>query len=148
MTAATKTKTKTKAKKQRIVHTKAKKKRAIARATLYYPGSGIVRINGFLIDAYYTNKYVKMKVMEPLILAGDLAKQVDIYVDVHGGGFMGQAVAVRGAIAKALVEIGGDELKQKFLEYDRMLLVDDTRRVEPKKPLGPKARAKKQTSYR
>ncbi len=144
----TKAKTRTRTKKRRIIQTKAKKKRAIARATLYYPGNGIVRINGFLLDAYYTNKYVKMKVMEPLILAGDLAKKVDIYVDVHGGGFMGQAVAARGAIAKALVAVGGDELKEKFLEYDRLLLVDDTRRVEPKKPLGPKARAKKQTSYR
>jgi len=133
---------------KQIVLTKAKKKRAIARAVLHYPGKGTLRINGYTLEAWANNKYVRLLVMEPLLLAGDLAQRVDIYVNVRGGGFMGQAVAVRGAIAKALVQIAGDELKEKYLDYDRMLLVDDVRRVEPKKPLGPKARAKKQTSYR
>ena len=146
--AKTRTRTKTKKVEPRVVLTKAKKKRAIARAVLHYPGSGVVRVNGYLLDVWATNKYVNLLIKEPLLLAGDLAQNVDIYVNVRGGGFMGQAVAVRGAIAKALVEIGGEDLKKKFLEYDRLLLVDDVRRVEPKKPLGPKARAKKQTSYR
>jgi len=62
---------------------------------------------------------------------------------------MSQAVASRAAIAKALVEFTGDEeLRNKFLAYDRMLLVDDPRRSEAKKPLGPGARAKKQSSKR
>lgn len=132
----------------RVVLTKAKKKRAIARAVLHYPGKGTLRINGYTLEAWANNKYVRMLIQEPLLLARDLADQVDIYVNVRGGGFMGQAVAVRGAIAKALAEIGGDDLRKRYLEYDRLLLVDDVRRVEPKKPLGPKARAKKQTSYR
>ncbi len=137
-----------KKKSPKIVHTKAKKKKAIARATLYYPGNGTIRINGYLLDAWQNNKYVRMLIEEPVLLAGNLAKEVDIYVNVKGGGFMGQAMAVRGAIAKALAEIGGDKLKELYLSYDRTLLVDDVRQVEPKKPLGPKARAKKQTSYR
>jgi len=132
----------------KVVQTKAKKKKAVARATLFYPGKGVVRVNGFLLDAWTNNKYIRLMVEEPLMLAGDLAKKVDIYVNVRGGGFMGQAMAVRGAIAKALASIGGGSLKKKFLEYDRMLLVDDVSQVEPKKPLGRKARAKKQTSYR
>ncbi len=132
----------------KIIHTKAKKKSAVARATLYYPGKGIVRVNGFLLDAWQNNKYVRMLIEEPLVLAGDIRNKVDIYVNVRGGGFMGQAVAVRGAIAKALAELVGDDLRKKFLAYDRTLLVDDVRQVEPKKPLGRKARAKKQTSYR
>ena len=62
---------------------------------------------------------------------------------------MSQAVAARASIAKALVGYLKDEkLKKKFIAYDRMLLVDDSRRVEPKKPLGPKARKKKQHSKR
>ena len=132
----------------KVVQTKAKKKKAVARATLFYPGKGIVRVNGFLLDAWTNNKYVRLMVEEPLMLAGELSRKVDIYVNVRGGGFMGQAMAVRGAIAKALASIGGDNLRKKFLEYDRTLLVDDVRQVEPKKPLGRKARAKKQTSYR
>ena len=132
----------------KVVQTKAKKKKAVARATLFYPGKGVVRVNGFLLDAWTNNKYIRLMVEEPLMLAGDLAKKVDIYVNVRGGGFMGQAMAARGAIAKALAAIGGDSLKKKFLDYDRTLLVDDVRQVEPKKPLGRKARAKKQTSYR
>ncbi len=55
----------------------------------------------------------------------------------------------RAAIAKALVEYTqNDKLKNAYIKYDRMLLVDDTRRVEPKKPLGTKARKKKQKSKR
>jgi len=141
MTAKKKTTTK-------VIQTKAKKKKAIARATLFYPGKGIVRINGFLIDVWQNNKYVTMMLKEPLILAGDISQKVDIYVNVRGGGFMGQAMAVRGAIAKALAALVGEDLRKKFLAYDRTLIVDDVRQVEPKKPLGRKARAKKQTSYR
>ena len=62
---------------------------------------------------------------------------------------MGQAEAARTAIAKGLVEFFKDEdLKRKFLEYDRSLLIPDVRRKEPKKPLGRGARKKRQTSYR
>ncbi len=134
-------------KKRKVVNTKAKKKSAVARATLYYPGNGVIRVNSYLLDVYAPNKYVNMFIREPLLLAGDLAEKVDIDVNVCGGGFMGQAMAVRGAIAKALVEID-EKLYSVFMEYDRNLLVDDVRQVEPKKPLGRKARAKKQTSYR
>ncbi|MDN5358420.1 MAG: small subunit ribosomal protein [Candidatus Diapherotrites archaeon] len=134
-------------KKKQVINTKAKKKRAVARAAIHYPGSGTLRINGYTLDAYTQNKYIRMIIEEPLVLAGDLAGKVDIYVNVEGGGFMGQAVAIRGAIAKGLAQINED-LRDVYMQYDRTLLVDDVRRVEPKKPLGRKARAKKQTSYR
>jgi small subunit ribosomal protein S9 len=132
----------------KIIQTKAKKKKAVARATLFYPGKGVVRINGYLPETFTNNKYLYMLIQEPLILAGEIREKVDIYVNVRGGGFMGQAMAVRGAIAKALAQLIGDDLKKKYLAYDRTLIVDDVRQVEPKKPLGRKARAKKQTSYR
>ena len=62
---------------------------------------------------------------------------------------MGQAQAARSAIAKGIVKFTGDEgLKNLYLMEDRYLLVDDARRVEPKKFKGPKARARFQKSYR
>jgi small subunit ribosomal protein S9 len=62
---------------------------------------------------------------------------------------MSQANAVRTAIAKGLVEFTSDpSLKIAFLDHDRSLLVSDSRRKEPKKPLGRGARKKRQKSYR
>ena len=53
------------------------------------------------------------------------------------------------AIARALVEFANDPLlKEKMIARDRFLLAEDFRRVEPKKYLGPKARARFQKSYR
>jgi small subunit ribosomal protein S9 len=91
----------------------------------------------------------RMKIMEPLLLAGELANKVDIDVTVKGGGFMGQAEAARIAISKGLLQYSGDtKLKEIFSNYDRTLLKGDHRRKEPKKYGGPGARAKKQKSYR
>ena len=79
----------------------------------------------------------------------DVAKEVDIEINVKGGGVMGQASAARSAIAKSLVLYSKDvKAKQALVAYDRLLLVDDVRRVESKKPLGTKARKKKQKSKR
>jgi small subunit ribosomal protein S9 len=62
---------------------------------------------------------------------------------------MGQAEASRTAIASGIVEWSGDEKLQKlFQSYDRALLVNDTRRKEPKHPMGRGARKKRQKSYR
>ena len=62
---------------------------------------------------------------------------------------MGQAAAVRTAVARGLVEFYKDEdLEALFKSYDRTLMINDDRRKLPKKPLGPGARAKKQKSYR
>jgi small subunit ribosomal protein S9 len=55
---------------------------------------------------------------------------LDIDVSVRGGGICGQATAIREAIAKALVEYD-KTLKEKFLDYDKTLLVADFRRTEP-----------------
>lgn len=127
--------------------TKSKKKEAVARAVIK-KGKGVIRINKRNLHTIQP-KYVYEFIKEPLHIAGKVANDYNIDVHVKGGGYMGQAVAVRAAIAKALVEETGDEkLKGAYLAYDRMLLVDDSRRVEPKKPLGPKARRKKQLSRR
>ena len=79
----------------------------------------------------------------------DIAYEVDINIHVVGGGVMGQAEAARMVIAKGLVQWSQDmDLKEKYIQYDRTMLVGDPRRSEPKKYGGPGARARKQKSYR
>lgn len=91
----------------------------------------------------------RLKILEPLRLAGKRADSVDITVNVHGGGIMGQADAIRTAIARGLVQYLNDtELESLYRDYDRTLIVPDTRRKLPKKPLGRGARKKRQKSYR
>ena len=130
------------------INTSGKRKRAIARATLRQ-GNGFVRINHIPID-FIEPKMSRLKLREPLILAGDAANKVDIDVHVIGGGITSQAEASRLAIAKALVDFTkSDKLKETFLNYDRNLLVADVRRKEPAKPnRHGQARAKVQKSYR
>jgi len=126
---------------------KAKKKTAVARAVIR-EGTGNVRINKRLL-AVIEPAHVRSFIEEPLQIAGEMGKRVNIFVTVHGSGYMSQAVAARSCIAKALVAFSKDEkLRQDMLEYDRMLLVDDVRRKESKKQLGPGARRKKQKSKR
>ncbi|HZX44915.1 MAG TPA: 30S ribosomal protein S9 [Candidatus Nanoarchaeia archaeon] len=125
-----------------------KRKRAIARASLK-EGKGVVRINNVLLDLYEPKMY-RLKLREPLILAGDIVDKINIDVNVFGGGIASQSEASRLAIARALNEYAkSDKLKEKFLKYDRQLLVADIRRHEPSKPNRQgQARAKKQKSYR
>ena len=132
---------------EKVVFTRGKRKEAVARASVT-KGTGRVTINRFSIDTL-TNRYLKSMVYEPLAIAGGAAKGLDIDVLVYGGGSMGQAEAARQAIARGIVEFtGDDELKKKMVDYDRYLLSEDARRVEPKKYKGPKARARFQKSYR
>lgn len=125
-----------------------KRKKAIARATLKQ-GNGLIRVNNIPID-FLEPKMSRLKLREPLILAGDVANKVDIDVSVAGGGTTSQAEASRLAIAKALVNFTkSDKLKETFLNYDRNLLVADVRRKEAAKPnRHGQARAKVQKSYR
>ena len=129
------------------IQTSGKRKRAIARASIK-AGKGAVRINSLLLDVYEP-KMARTRIQEPLILAGDKAKKVDITVKVAGGGAQSQADAIRLAIARALVEFTGNkELKTLYQEYDRQLLIADVRRNEPSKPNISKPRKKRQKSYR
>ncbi len=131
----------------RVIVTSGKRKTAIAKATIR-EGKGRVRINKIPLEILQP-EMARMVIMEPLIMAKDLANKVDIDVTVKGGGFMGQAEAARTAIARALVEwSGSEELKRVYLDYDRTLLVNDPRRKEPKKQGGRGARKRRQTSYR
>jgi len=130
------------------INAAGKRKTAIARATLKQ-GNGLVRINRVPVD-FIEPKMSRLKIREPLILAGDIANKVDIDIHVTGGGITSQAEASRLAIAKALFDFTkSDKLKEIFLNYDRNLLVADVRRKEPAKPnRHGQARSKVQKSYR
>lgn len=130
-----------------IVMARGKRKESKARARIKN-GKGVIRINHKNISSL-NNKYIREIIIEPLRYIGPEANAIDISVSVEGGGIMGQAQAARTAIAKALVVYFDKmNLKEKFIEIDRSLIVEDTRRVESKKFRGPKARARYQKSYR
>ncbi|PTD93405.1 30S ribosomal protein S9 [archaeon SCG-AAA382B04] len=132
---------------EKIVQTSGKRKNAVARATLK-EGNGRVYINSRPLEVIEP-EIRKLKIKEPILIADEKAKDIDIKVKIEGGGKNGQADAARTAIAKGLVEFTeDDDLKQKFLERDRTFLINDSRQKEAKKAGGRGARARRQTSYR
>ncbi|MCJ7505523.1 30S ribosomal protein S9 [Candidatus Bathyarchaeota archaeon] len=132
---------------RRIVLATGKRKTSIATATVK-PGKGRVTINGFPLEVYGP-EIVRTKIYEPLLVLSDRSKTVDIAVSVRGGGVMGQAEAVRTAIARGISEWSRSaEARRTLTKYDRSMLAGDPRRSEPKKFGGPGARRRKQKSYR
>jgi len=132
---------------EKIVQTSGKRKKAIARATLK-KGEGEIYINEKPIEVI-DPEFQRLKMKEPVMIAGDRAEDIDIKVKVEGGGKNGQADAVRTAIARGLVEFTEDEeLKKQFLDRDRSFLINDPRQKERKKAGGRGARARRQKSYR
>lgn len=132
-------------KKSEVIQTQGKRKTSIARATLK-SGKGKITINGQYLDNFGT-EVSRLRIKEPLLLAGKIANKVNISVSVNGGGVNGQSDASRLAIARGLVKYD-ESLKEIFTSYDRLLLVADVRRKEVCKPNDSKARAKRQKSYR
>lgn len=136
-------------KETKIFITTGKRKNSIARAKIV-PGSGKILINSQPFELWGT-EFLRMRLKEPLILAGDLTKKVDIHVNVRSGGMTGQTDAIRMAMARGLVDFSKDKnLKEIYTQYDRNLLVFDSRRNEPHKPGASKrgARRHKQRSKR
>ncbi len=131
-----------------VTNTSGKKKTAVARATVQ-EGEGRVRINSKPVELVEP-EMSRLKMLEPFRIVGDdLRGEMDIDVRVEGGGISGQADAVRTAIARGIVQHTNDaELRDAFMEFDRLLLVNDVRQSEPKKWGGPGARARYQKSYR
>ena len=145
--AVAKKKTAKKGKKEAQTVFRGKRKEAVARASVR-KGKGVIRINSVNLNAI-DNKFIREIISEPARIAPEVASQLNISVNVYGGGQMGQAQACRTAITRALVNFSGsDDLKRKFIEHDRFMIAEDSRRVEPKKYKGPKARARFQKSYR
>ena len=143
-----------KKKQAKVVNMSGKRKTAVARATVK-KGKGRVRVNSQPIEILQP-ELARRKALEPLIIAGAMNRMedVDINVNVHGGGVMGQMDAIRTAIARGLVQYNrgaegiDEDLEEEYRRFDRSLLVNDPRRKEPKHQLGRGARKKWQKSYR
>lgn len=133
---------------QKIINTSGKHKTAIAKATVK-SGTGKIRINKIALPIY-GNEITNQKIREPLNIAGEeIISKIDIIITAHGGGIIGQANAIRTAIAKGIIEYTNNlEIKDAFMDFDRSLLVSDSRQKEPKYFGGPGARARYQKSYR
>ena len=83
-----------------------RRKSSVARVYLL-PGSGKITINKRDIDEYFGLETLKLIVRQPLELT-DSASKFDIKVNVYGGGFTGQAGAIRHGISRALLEVDGE----------------------------------------
>lgn len=131
----------------KTIHVSGKRKHAIARATIR-EGKGIIRINSQRLETWEP-KLSRLRMMEPILLGAEVTKKVNIDVDVEGGGWQGQTEAARLAIARGLIQFSrSKQLKQEFLEYDRNLIVQDSRANEASKPNDSKPRKARQKSYR
>jgi small subunit ribosomal protein S9 len=130
-----------------IVLSSGKRKSAVARCTVR-KGAGLVRINRQPLEIY--EPYLaRQKIQEPLLMVAGKWKNLDIEVEVEGGGVMGQAAAARTAVARGLLAwLKDTSLQEMFKRYDRSLLVNDPRRKLPKRPGGRGARKRRQKSYR
>jgi len=121
-----------------------RRKKAIARVRLLPEGSGNITINKKSLDEYFGLDTLKYIVNQPLDLTGNKAKY-DVVVNVKGGGFTGQAGAIRHGISRALVLADADtktELKKAGF------LTRDPRAKERKKYGLKKARRAPQFSKR
>lgn len=124
-----------------------KRKTAVAKAVLK-SGAGKITFNNYPINLV-NPETARMKLMEPLIVAGEKAKSIDIKIKAQGGGVVGQAEAARIAIARGLIRwTKSAQLKRALRNQDRAMLAGDPRRAESKKFGGPGARRRKQKSYR
>ena len=133
---------------KKVLVVSGKRKTAVARAVVK-SGMGRVRVNMTPVEIYEP-EIAREKIMEPLLEAGaDVWNQLDMDIRTQGGGYMGQAEAARMAVANAMLKwTKSSHLRTVFAEYDRTMIVGDSRSKESKKFGGPGARAKGQKSYR
>ena len=124
-----------------------KRKTAYSRAVVR-PGQGRVYVNRVPVEIYEP-EIAREKMMEPLLQAGEVWKELDLEVTTTGGGYMGQAEAARMAISNAILKwTKSTHLRSVYSEYDRTMIAGDSRKKEPKKFGGPGARSRDQKSYR
>ena len=121
-----------------------RRKKAIARVRLIPDGNGAITINKRSLDEYFGLDTLKLIVRQPLELTGATSKY-DVIVNVHGGGFTGQAGAIRHGISRALV-LADEETKPALKKAG--FLTRDPRAKERKKYGLKKARKAPQFSKR
>ena len=106
-----------------------RRKSSIARVYLV-PGTGNITINKRSLDEYFGLETLKVVVKQPLALT-ETADKFDVIVNVHGGGYTGQAGAIRHAIARALLQVDSDEYRPSLKKAG--FLTRDPRMKERKK---------------
>ena len=121
-----------------------RRKCSVARVRLI-PGKGNITINGKSIDDYFGLETLKLIVRQPLVLTETLSKY-DVVCKVAGGGFTGQAGAIRHGISRALLDVEDAEFRASLKSAG--FLTRDSRMKERKKPGLKKARRASQFSKR
>ena len=125
------------------VNALGRRKAAVARVYVK-EGNGVITINKKDLAQYFQLEIMQFVVKQPLLKLG-VAEKYDIKVNLNGGGFKGQAEALRLAIARALVKINPED---KPALKSEGFMTRDPRVVERKKPGRPKARKRFQFSKR
>lgn len=105
-----------------------RRKSSVAKVMLV-PGTGKILVNKRDPKEYFPNDLVIQDMMQPLVVT-EIANMYDVYVSVYGGGFTGQAGAIRLGIARALIELNAD-FKKTLRHYG--LVTRDSRCKERKK---------------
>lgn len=126
-----------------MINAIGRRKRAVARVFVT-EGTGKITINKRDLAVYFPSSLLQYVVLQPLKKL-NVAEKYDIKVNLDGGGYNGQANALRLAIARALVKINPEDKKALRMEG---FLTRDSRSVERKKPGQPKARRRFQFSKR
>ena len=126
-----------------VINALGRRKAAVARVFVS-EGSGKITINKRDLTVYFPSPLLQYVVKQPLNKLG-VAEKYDIKVNLDGGGFNGQAGALRLAIARALVKINAED---KSALKSEGFMTRDPRSVERKKPGQPKARRRFQFSKR
>ena len=83
-----------------------RRKKSVARVFMT-PGSGVITVNGRALEEYLPQATLRMVVQSPLVLT-ETKDQYDIKINVNGGGYTGQAGAMRHGIARALLEVDSE----------------------------------------
>lgn len=126
-----------------MINATGRRKASIARIFMT-KGEGKVLINGKALEEYFPMPHIQLEVLRPFRTL-ELENAYHIKVNVNGGGFKGQAEAIRLGISRALVSLNEDFRKPL---KDEKLLTRDARVVERKKYGKPKARKSFQFSKR
>ncbi len=126
-----------------VINTIGRRKSAVARVYMF-PGKGKITINDRELNEYFSTEILQFVATQPLSLMG-VRENFDIKVNLDGGGFSGQAEALRLGISRALVKLDPENRpKLKAAGF----MTRDPREVERKKPGRPKARKRFQFSKR
>lgn len=126
-----------------MINAIGRRKTAVARVYLM-KGEGNILVNGKDYREYFPHVHVQHNVVDPFVVVG--AENIyDLKINVRGGGFKGQAEAVRMGVSRALVKLN-EEFKKPL--KDKKFLTRDSRAVERKKYGKPKARKRFQFSKR